>query len=278
MSDPFEQPQKPVLFRSFESDVARALGVEKEQTEVAVTQKKTEFEQKRSSFRTAGAKRFFFLISGFIFLILAIGASLYLYHQYNKTYSTEERTQPKSVIFEISEERAQSIFAITRELLLPKENGLITIIFTKNETPLSLSELYVLLPFKKGENKSADFQSFLSIYDKKGEVLVPSIILKENTSTAPQLSPLYDDFALSLGINLLDITDEAKTLLPEERFTATFVNNIPVRSITVRTEKGEEGIVFTRIPGSGAILISTKESLRSGLLDRLSTEGIVLSL
>lgn len=278
MSDKFEQPKKPILFRSFESDVARALEAEKERAEVAVTQKKTEFEQKRSSVGSGTEKRFFFLISGFIFLILAIGASLYLYHQYKKTHSTEERTQSKSVVFEVSQEQTQSIFARTRESLLPKENGLIPIIFTKNETPLSLSELYTLLPFKKGENKSDDFQLFFYIYDKKGEVLIPHIILKENTSTAPRLSPLYDDFALSLGMNLLDITDEAKTLLPEERFTATFVNNITVRSITVRTQKGEEGIVFTRIPGSGAILISTKESLRSGLLDSLSMSPIVLSL
>jgi hypothetical protein len=278
MNDPFEQPKKPTLFRSFESDVARALGVEKEQAETAVIQKKVEFEQKRSSIRSAGAKRFFFLIAGLTFLIVAIVASVYLYRAYNKAHLIQEVATGERIDFEVSREKMETILPLLKEPLSQKGNGFIMISFIKAETPLSFAELYALLPVKKGEEKSGDFQSFAYSYDKKGAETLPFVLLKENLPTTPVLPSVYDDLAFSVGINLLDLSDEAKTLLEEERFVQGFVNNIPVRSLTVRTEKGEEGIVLFRAPETGYFVITTKESLLSGLFESLSQATIVLSL
>lgn len=278
MNDPFEQPKKPTLFRSFESDVARALGVEKEEAETAAIQKKVEFEQKRSSIRSAGAKRFFFLVAGLIFLIVAIAASVYLYRAYNKAHLIQEVATGEQIDFEVSREKMETILPLLKDSLSQKVNGFIMISFIKTETPLSFTELYALLPVKKGEEKIGDFQSFAYAYDKKGDTTLPFILLKENASTAPILPSIYDDLVFSLGINLLDLSDEAKTLLGEERFVQGFVNNIPVRSLTVRTEKGEEGIVLLRAPETGYFLITTKQSLLSGLFESLSQAPIVLSL
>jgi hypothetical protein len=278
MTDPFELPTKPRLHRSFEADVARVLGIEKEEAEVAVLQKKVEREQKIHTFRTTGAKRLFFLIAGLIFLIVAIAASIYLYRAYTKTHATQEVDTTGRIDFEVSLEKMEAVPSLLEEPLSQKGNGFIAIAFTKSMTPLSFSELYTLLPTKKGEEKSADFQFFTYAYDKKGDDALPFILLKENASTAPILPSIYDDLAFSLGINLLDLSDEAKTLLGEERFVQGFVNNIPVRSLTARTEKGEEGIVLLRAPETGDFLITTKESLLSGLFESLSQAPIVLSL
>jgi hypothetical protein len=278
MNNTFEQPKKPTLFRSFESDVARLLNINKEEAETAVVQKKREYEQKRTYVRTVGAKRFFFLVAGSILFVVAIGASVYLYWTYTKTNTVQEVGTREYINFEISREKVVSITSLLEESLSQKQNGFIMISLVNAETPLSLSELYALLPTKKGEERNVDFQTFAYAYDKKGDTAFPFILLKENTSTAPIIPSIYDDLARSLGLYLLDLSDEAKTLLEDERFVQGFINNIPVRNLTVRTEEGEEGVVILRAPETGYVVITTKASLLSGLFDSLSQSPIVLSL
>ena len=118
-------------------------------------------------------------------LFIAIGAVLYIYYTHTKPPVIEAKKEMLSIPFEMSGEELLTAYSTISTLPSIGTQTPVSIIFTKNDTPLSLAEIYTLLPNKKGDNKSSEFQSFFYIYNKKEDTVDAAILLKENTNTTP---------------------------------------------------------------------------------------------
>lgn len=278
MSDVFQQPKKATLLRSFEVDVAHALNATKKTTETAPLQKNTEHKQKKVYVKTTSSKRLFYVLAGSIMLIITVAASFYLYTTSTKPYTAQAPLTQALITIEVTPEILKTIDLSIQEKILGKPDGIYEIVLTKNSTPFSLSELYELLPIKKAPQKAEGLETFFYGARTLDQEVEYFIVFQEDVARVPLLPALYDDTLLSLGLHLLNLSEEAKTLLLDERFIQTHIQNIPVRSMMVKTDTGEEGIVITRIHETGALLLTTTKTLNNGLLDTLSSNPLVLSL